>query len=82
MKAACTDWLRRVPDWKDRDSVKIFNVRRGAMDVKTIDGYPVVVVSYIASVNGKNSYGAYIGEKPAVCYANQQETKILDGFAF
>jgi hypothetical protein len=82
MKAACIQWLRTVPDWKDRDSLKFGSVVRGKFDVKTINGSSTVVVNYITSINGKNSYGAYIGEKPAVCYANEQETKILSGYSF
>lgn len=79
MKAACIDWIRRVPAWKDRDSVKISDVSRGGAQVITIDDSPLVVVSYTAIVNGKNSYGGYGGEKLYVCYANEQETKIIKG---
>lgn len=82
MKAACIEWLRSMPAWKDRDSVKVQNVSRGKADVKTIDGVPAVIVRYTASVNAKNSYGGYTGEKLAVCYANEQETKIVEGTVF
>lgn len=79
MKAACVDWIRNVPAWKDRESVKISGLRRGRFLVHSIDGEPTMVVTYLALVNGKNSYGGYTGEKSFVCYANQQETKIIDG---
>lgn len=82
MKAACIQWLRSMPAWKDRDSVKVENVNRGKADVETIDGAPTVIIRYTASVNAKNSYGGYTGEKLAVCYANEQETKIIHGLVF
>lgn len=82
MTTACIEWLRRMPAWKDRDSVKVQNVSRGKTDVETIDGVPAIIVRYTASVNAKNSYGGYTGEKLAVCYANEQETKIVFGFVF
>lgn len=82
MKAACSEWLRIVPSWKDRDSLKILSVTRGKFAVERIRDVPTVVVTYYAKINGKNSYGAYAGEKIAVCYANEQETKILDGMTF
>ena len=82
MKEACMTWLRTVPEWKDRDSLKFGAVSRGKFDVKTLNGTPTVVVSYLTTINGKNSYGAYVGERVAVCYANEQETKILHALTF
>ena len=38
------------------------------------------IVRYTATVNAKNIYGGYTGEKQATCYANEQETKIVRGF--
>ncbi len=78
MKALCREMLIQAPSWKDRDSLKIGEIRRGKADVKTIDGAPQVVRLYLTTVNGKNSYGAYTGDKPAVCYANEHETRVLD----
>lgn len=77
MKSACAAWLRTVPAWKDRDSLKIGNVVRGKHEVIDLHDVPVVVVSYLTTINGKNSYGAYVGERLAVCYANEHENKIL-----
>lgn len=80
MTAACTEWLRNMPSWKDRDSVKIQSVQRIKTDVETINGLPTIIVRYSAIVNAKNSYGGYTGEKSATCYANEQETKIVHGY--
>lgn len=33
---------------------------------------------WYSSVNGKNSYGGYTGEKWAVCYFDMQESRIVD----
>jgi hypothetical protein len=78
MKNLCREMLIRVPSWKDRDSLKIGEIYRGKADVRTIDGAPQIVRLYITTINGKNSYGAYTGDKAAVCYANEHETKVLD----
>jgi hypothetical protein len=78
MKALCREMLIRAPSWKDRDSLKVSEIYRGKADVRTIDGMPQVVRLYVTTVNGKNSYGAYTGDKPAVCDVNEHETKVLD----
>lgn len=82
MKAACAEWIRAVPAWKDRDSVKILSVTRGKLSIEQIFGSSTVVVNYYVRVNAKNSYGAYSGEKVAVCYANEHETRIIHGLTF
>jgi hypothetical protein len=80
MKALCREALIRVPAWKDRDSLKIGPVHRGSAEVRTIGGSPQVVRTYATTINSKNSYGAYEGEKAAACYVNEHETKVLDIF--
>lgn len=80
MKDLCREMLIRVPDWKDRDSLKIGEIYRGQAEVRTINGSAQVVRLYVTRINGKNSYGAYTGEKGAACYANEHETKVLDIF--
>lgn len=78
MKAQCEAMLRNVPSWKDKDSLKFIGFFRGKATTITIDGQPLMVVEYLTRVNAKNSYGGYVGEKPAICYANIGETRILD----
>ena len=38
----------------------------------------IPVIQYLADVNAKNSYGAYPGSKPAICYVDMGETRVLD----
>lgn len=78
IKAECDRWIRSLPGWKDPDSVKHDGIFRGKQEVRNIHGTPLIVVPYYASVNAKNSYGAYAGARPYVCYANQGETRIID----
>lgn len=79
IKAECEQWIRRIPQWKDSDSVKLEDgITRGKHELRKVDGAPQIVVPYYASVNAKNSYGAYAGSRPYVCYANQGETRIID----
>lgn len=78
MKTQCEMLLRQLPAWKDKDSLKFDGFFRGKATTLAVDGQSVMVVEYLTRVNAKNSYGAYVGEKPAICYANIGETRILD----
>lgn len=78
----CEAALRSAPAWKDADSVKVTNVRRVGFTTIKMHDTTLAVVRYSATVNGKNSYGAYAGEKPASCYVNGTETKVLDVAVF
>ena len=46
--------------------------------VVSIDGQKREVILYASSINGKNSYGAYQGEKVAACYFDLKDEKFLD----
>jgi len=81
MKSQCEAMLRNVPAWKDKGSVKFSNVHRGKVTSIRLDEEnpfsEVPAVEYLTQVNAKNSFGAYTGDKPAICYANSVESKIL-----
>ena len=76
--ALCEAALRTVPAWKDASSLQVTNlIRVGHTTIKLHDT-TLVAIQYSATVNGKNSYGAYAGQKPARCFMNETETKVLD----
>ena len=75
--ALCEEGIRAVGMWKDPDSLKISDVVRIGFTTITLHDARTMVVQYGANVNGKNSYGAYTGNKPAVCYLDQTETRLL-----
>lgn len=78
MKVQCEQMLRNVPAWKDKGSLVFSGFFRGKVTTMKIGDQSVAVVEYWTNVNAKNSYGGYVGEKPAICYANMGETQILD----
>ena len=81
MQLQCEAMLRNVPAWKDKDSVKFSAIYRGKVTSIRLDDEnrfsEVPAVQYLTMVNAKNSFGAYTGDKPAICYANSTESKIL-----
>lgn len=77
LKAQCGSMLRSVPAWKDRDALKIGNISRDGFRTLSDRRNSNVFVQYSTIVNGKNSYGAYAGEKLAFCYSDEFETKIV-----
>ena len=77
MKTQCEEMLRNTPDWFDRNSLVFTGFMRGSVTTMKIGDQSVAVVEYLTKVNAKNRYGGYTGEKPAICYANMTETKIL-----
>ena len=76
--ALCESYLRTVPAWKDAQSLRISDVVRIGFTTRQLHGTSLAVVQYGAMVNGKNSYGAYAGAKPAMCYLDPNETRVLD----
>lgn len=77
----CEKALRTIPAWKDRESLKIGTIRRGLSSMNTnINGVATEVVPYVTTINGKNSYGAYGGEKAAACFFDMKDEKLLDYF--
>lgn len=75
----CERALREVPSWKDKESLKIAPIKRLPKTmVVSIDGQKREVILYASSINGKNSYGAYQGEKVAACYFDLKDEKFLD----
>ena len=79
----CQERLRIGEPWKDRDSLKFGSMIRSPKSAFVkINNKQTEVVLYITKVNAKNSYGAYAGDKLAVCYFDLQESKILDQKVF
>ena len=76
--ALCETALRKAPAWKDPDSVQISDVVRVGFTTIQLHGTTLAVVKYGATTNAKNSYGGYVGQKPAFCYLNGTATKVLD----
>ena len=76
---ACEAWIRKAANWKDADSLKISPLRGTGMTVIGEGVGARAVYAYHTSINGKNSYGGYTGPKSAICYLNEQKTKIVGG---
>jgi hypothetical protein len=73
----CLKSAPHAASWKDRDSLKIGDViRLGAQTIK-VDGQHVKAHTYSMKINGKNTYGAYAGEKLYLCYVSPDESKLL-----
>lgn len=77
MAEACVQYIRNAQVWKDRASLQIDPPVRGQFTTIVKDGKTQAVVQYLTTVNAKNSYGGYVGAKPAVCYVNAAETRVL-----
>lgn len=78
MIAACEQAVRAHPGWKDPTSLLMAPVRRGKEEYRLIGNKKLPVRAYITGVNAKNSYGAYVGETFVACYANLEETELLN----
>ena len=76
---ACKAWIKRAAHWKDADSLKISPLVGSGMTVIGEGAEARAVYAYHTTINGKNSYGAYVGQKSAICYVNEQKTKIIGG---
>lgn len=77
----CERALREIPGWKDRESLKISTIKR-ALSTMNVDikGQKREVIPYVSSINGKNSYGAYQGDRSAACFFDLKDEKFLDYF--
>lgn len=80
--ALCEAMWRNAPNWKDPESVRISNVRRTGFTTIKLHDTSIMAVGYTAEVNAKNSYGGYVGRKPALCYLDQTESRVLDVVTF
>lgn len=77
----CERALREIPEWKDRESLKISPIKRLPKTMAVdINGQKREVVLYTAHINGKNSYGAYQGEKIGACYFDLKDENFLSYF--
>lgn len=61
---------------KDPESAKIKDIRRSRTD-RWCRTPPIQVRYYWMTVNGKNSYGGYVGEKPYRCALDMGESVVL-----
>ena len=74
-KKLCLTMLRHGVRWKDPDSIKVDDIRRiGSGPSLRLTGE--TVIRYATEVNGKNSYGAYTGNRLAVCEFDLAEKKV------
>ena len=74
----CKQRLGALPDWKDRDSVRFGVASTSVAETRTVRGTPMAVRARIIMVDAKNSYGAYTGDRPAFCYTDDAESKVVD----
>lgn len=76
-KSLCKTVAPASQQWKDPTSLLIGNVTGGEMTTLAI-GYRVVGVrNFYVPVNGKNSYGAYNGEKTLTCVTSEDGRRVL-----
>jgi hypothetical protein len=78
MRAQCREWITRVPAWKDRDSVKVGEIKRAGLAMREVAGREQRVRAYATVVNAKNGFGGYGGERLAICWTDDAETTMLD----
>ncbi len=79
VRAMCERGIREQPAWKDPDSVKIRSIVRGARTIAVTfeSGRRRAVAPWYVTVNAKNSYGGYAGERLAECYFDPDEKTLL-----
>ena len=73
--ALCEAAVRR--EMKDPTAAKITDIHRSRTDRWCTKPTTTQVRYYWMTVNGKNSYGAYVGEKPYRCALDMSETLVL-----
>lgn len=77
----CTEVIKTIPAWKDRDSLRITPPTRSEVGVvREVGGRRIPVIPWDSQVNGRNSFGGYTGDKAATCYFDMAETKVVDLF--
>lgn len=76
-KSLCKTVAPASQQWKDPTSLIVGNVSGGEMSTLAI-GYRVVGVrTFLVPVNGKNTYGAYQGEKILTCVTSEDGRRVL-----
>ena len=63
--------------YKDPSSLQVGQVIGGTMDVIDYADKKMTARRFFVPVNGKNSYGAYVGEKTIICYTSDDGKRIL-----
>lgn len=79
VRAMCERGIREQPAWKDPDSVKIRSIVRGTRTIAVTfeSGRRRAVAPWYVTVNAKNGFGAYAGERLAECYFDPDEKTLL-----
>lgn len=77
-KLLCHDMAPKMIAWKDAESLRIGDVFGGQMAVVEANGIKVGARQFFVPINGKNSYGAYIGYKPLICNTSEDGTRIIN----
>lgn len=70
MKVMCREETMKRPAWKDTDSLKISEFEKKGFNAGTGP-------TYHATVNAKNSFGAYTGPMRVICHANSMNNRVL-----
>jgi hypothetical protein len=63
--------------FSDLESTRISSVAKGAAEVIQYADQPIVAHKYVMTINTKDAYGAYIGERPYSCFLSEDEHRIL-----
>lgn len=61
----------------DPESIRYGEITGGEMEVIEYEDTNIGARRYSVNVNVKNNFGAYVGEKPVICYTSQDGMRIL-----
>lgn len=73
----CKTGAPKYVAWKDSESIRIGEPIGGEMEVIDYADTKIGARRYSVYVNAKNIYGAYVGEKPIICFTSQDGMRIL-----
>lgn len=76
-KRLCKDIAPKYVTWKDPESLRIGDVFGGKMTTVLIGSAPVGARQFFVSVNAKNSYGGYVGEKSLICNTSEDGRRVI-----
>lgn len=74
---SCKTAIAKQIRWNDPDSIRIGSAIGGEMEVAEVADSRMGVRKYSVSVNAKNPYGVYFGDKPVVCFTSQDGNRVL-----
>lgn len=74
----CRQNIPKFLTFKDPDSVKLKDFVKFGSDTRKVHGVTVAVNLWSASVNAKNSYGGYTGEKAIFCVTDIGDQMVFE----